>query len=383
MEGRVVFHPNIKYEALKQTGRLVVDAIEIDDSSLATNNKSFTLPPNFKLLNIKVAYPYTYNAKGVIEYKLLGTNDTVWHAVNNNGIIDIKNLQAGKYNLYIRVGNQPENHKTIAIEVLPHWYNTWWMYGIYLIIAALVIYGFISWSILQEKNKQLALLEKSKSQLFTTIAHDLKSPINNFTTLSDTMQFLIAEKDFESITAIGADIDKKSKNLTLLLSNILDWSLDEQAILAKTNNKVNLQLLLANILPLYKDIAANKSVTVINQIMQQISIVTNEQALSTIVRNLIDNAIKNAVNNSLVTIYAQQNDSSIYLQVTNTANEVAIQKLKTIQAMLVLAKPIIPLADGVGLGLALVHNNVVKLGGSIKIGINNQIVTFYVELPSE
>lgn len=311
----------------------------------------------------------------------MGSIDTGWHNLHNTGLLEIKNIVAGNYKVEIK----PTTNKSIikiSFRVKHYWYSTWWMYSIYVILIGIVLYMLFSWRLLLAKNKQLRDLELSKSRLFTAIAHDLKSPINNFTTLSETMQFLIAEKDFDTIAAIGADMDQKSKNLTLLLSNILDWSLEEQGIRSNTTATVNVQLLLATILPPYKDIAASKQVTIINQVAQQVTINTNEQALSTIIRNLVDNAIKNAIPNSIVNIYTQQNNSSIYLQVSNAASDTAVQKLKTIQAMLAHFKPIVPLADGIGLGLALVHSNVVKLGGTIKIGINQEIVTFYIEMPS-
>lgn len=231
--------------------------------------------------------------------------------------------------------------------------------------------------------KQALLTTKEQqSTALKTIAHDLKSPIISFMGIAKTMKFLLGQKDYETIDAIGNEIEKKSSNLSLLLSNVLHWSTNDKALNNEGITIVNLQILLGNLLPSYRDIAESKQVTIINQVLKEVTIRCHEQAIATIVRNLIDNAIKNASQNSLVNIYAQQNDSSIYFQVSNQTSTFQLDKLQALKAKLFQGSSITPMENGMGLGLALVHSNVVKLGGSIKIGITEQTVTFYVELPS-
>ncbi|MFY7964604.1 MAG: hypothetical protein ACOVO1_06885, partial [Chitinophagaceae bacterium] len=186
MAGTIIFNPNVKYLDQTINSNLLIDFVSIDSTKIYNSFSSIKIKPNFKQFIIKIAYPFI-NLDGTIEYQLLGSNDSTWYNIDNSGIIDFKNMKAGQYSINIRPSTNYEKFTTINFTILPYWYNTWWARTLYGLITALSIYIIFMWRLNTKQNKLLALQDATRKKMLTTIAHDLRTPMNNFVHFVDTM----------------------------------------------------------------------------------------------------------------------------------------------------------------------------------------------------
>ncbi len=141
-------------------------------------------------------------------------------------------------------------------------------------------------------NTDLEKSNKEKDKFFSIIAHDLKSPLSS---LSALLQMIQDERDTmsdeEKHEILGLLLNN-SKHVYGLLENLLDWSRVQRKaiqfkpikILAKDTAEETVQLLEAQ--------AANKSISLANEIDPNVAIHADYMMYSTLIRNLVSNAIK-------------------------------------------------------------------------------------------
>lgn len=100
-----------------------------------------------------------------VKYKhfLVGYEED-WSPVSHKTSSNFGNIGEGEYEFKVMaqglngVWSEPISY---TFEVLPPWYRTWWAYAIYVLLAIIVIYGFVRW--------RLAKLEKEKEILEETV----------------------------------------------------------------------------------------------------------------------------------------------------------------------------------------------------------------------
>ncbi|PTQ93983.1 signal transduction histidine kinase [Mucilaginibacter yixingensis] len=123
-------------------------------------------------------------------YRLKGF-DVVWQHTDNIPKASYSNLQPGSYVLEVKaIGPDGESSpvRTLAISVLPPWYNTWWFYLISLIVLAIA--GYVAFRMVVERLQALQQLKiermerdkvnsinKIKMDFFTNVSHELRTPL--------------------------------------------------------------------------------------------------------------------------------------------------------------------------------------------------------------
>jgi hypothetical protein len=154
------------------------------------------------------------------------------------------------------------------------------------------------------KESEVKLIESNatKDKFFSIIAHDLKSPFNSMLGFSD-----ILNKEFDNYDAneqkkfIGI-INTSLQNTHKLLENLLLWSLSQRGGIDFKPKKTNLFLLTYEVNEILKHLAENKLIKLINQIDENIYVEADKNMLSTVIRNLVSNAIKFTAKNGKIII---------------------------------------------------------------------------------
>ena len=120
--------------------------------------------------------------------------DRTWRNVDNERRFSGYNLPAGTYTLHIRANNTNrgwENcpEKVITIVVRPPFYRSAWAYAFYfiVIVVVLILVQRLFKVRMQERNavrianmekEKLEELDKAKFDFFTTVSHELKTPLS-------------------------------------------------------------------------------------------------------------------------------------------------------------------------------------------------------------
>jgi len=142
------------------------------------------------------------------------------------------------------------------------------------------------------QNKELQKLNATKDRFFSIIAHDLKGPFNTMLGFSGLLVDKFDKYDKEKQKKFLGILKKDIGNTYKLLENLLHWSRSQRGKIKFKPEKLNLYLLLYETIELLNLMATNKSITIKNEIPENLYVDADNDMLTTIVRNLISNAIK-------------------------------------------------------------------------------------------
>ncbi len=144
------------------------------------------------------------------------------------------------------------------------------------------------------KKSQAKLIEsnKTKDKFFSIIAHDLRSPFSSMLGFSEILQSNYEKYSVEKQKKFLSIINEGIKNTSKLLDNLLLWSRSQQGTIIYNPQNLNLYLLSYEVIELLSQSIKNKSIVLSNEMSEDTFIDADEDMLSTILRNLISNAIK-------------------------------------------------------------------------------------------
>lgn len=164
---------------------------------------------------------------------------------------------------------------------------------------------------LYKNNEELNKLIASKDKFFSIIAHDLKGPVGNLNSFLNfmTSQYEnISKEEFKKDLSLLENASQKIKDL---LENLLTWARSQKGdIQYKPENYSLTKLIQANMM-LLESSAANKKISVINQVPEEMKGFFDYQMITTVMRNLISNAIKYTKSNGQITISGKEKDGFV------------------------------------------------------------------------
>lgn len=245
---------------------------------------------------------------------------------------------------------------------------------ILIAVLLLLIFGFIVYKKLvkqhrkiKELNFKLDKINAAKDQLFTIIAHDLRSPV---AFLKQSFQLKKRNKNEKDITD-NLDISKALDSLSLLLDNLLSWALNQSSLLHVNKDWFPLQPVIAQIQRQYNSLITEKNIDFSIQISSSILIYGDMELLKIAIRNCLDNAIKFTPEGGHIRI-DEKIDGKIYtVSLLDSGIGIPSGQLKTIFDMS--SQKVQKDTSGhksSGLGLMLTKSMVQLNDGSIKIKQN-------------
>lgn len=142
------------------------------------------------------------------------------------------------------------------------------------------------------KNQQLNQLNATKDRFFGIIAHDLRNPIIALETADSQIAKLYAKGNEKGIKRTVEMISKTTGKLTGLLDNLLQWALGQSGAITLRKQPMLLAETIQENIVLYASAAEAKSITLHNVVQEDTTVMADQNALQTILRNLIGNAVK-------------------------------------------------------------------------------------------
>ncbi len=215
-----------------------------------------------------------------------------------------------------------------------------------------------------------------KDKLFTIIAHDLRSPINAYQGLAESVSFLLKKQKFEEIAIIAKKIDTTGKNIDMILKNLLQWGMSQQHALVYTAENIDANLIIHEVINIYKPIADAKNINLEITIDDQLQIINNRNLISVIIRNLLDNALKNSPEESKVSLNSNVTSNEFIFSISNEVKNINPENIESIKQLFNENKNWQPGKNGIGIGLTLVQQFVILMGGKMYVTNDNERVCF-------
>jgi PAS domain S-box-containing protein len=232
-------------------------------------------------------------------------------------------------------------------------------------------------------NQQLKETNAAKDKFFSIIAHDLKNPFNAIIGFCNLMASQIRKKNYESVEEYTGIIQNSSKRAMSLLINLLEWSRSQTGGITFNPEYLETVALVNEVLEMANDSALQKPVSILRNLPNSLIAYADKDMISTVLRNLISNAIKFSYPGGQIVISAENSKDEIKLLVTDHGVGIrpeAIHKLWRIDesySTMGTSKE-----KGTGLGLLLCKEFVEQHGG--KIWVESQLgkgSTFMFTIP--
>lgn len=215
-----------------------------------------------------------------------------------------------------------------------------------------------------EKEKELALkASKDKSKFFAATNHDLRQPVHAITLLSSALsQEVSTDKGKEILTRINS----ANGVLLELLNSLLEISRLDAKIIKPDIKPIELQQFIKDMIIEFQPFAQENGIELRSH-TSQFWVKSDPILLATIVRNLIQNAIR-YTQQGKVLISCRQRKHKIHLQVWDTGKGIAEKDQEKIYAEFQqLHNPERDQNKGLGLGLAICKRTCKLLGIPLRL----------------
>ena len=214
---------------------------------------------------------------------------------------------------------------------------------------------------------QFKELDRMKSDFIATLSHEFRTPVTSINmsvdilsrgilgSLNNRQQELIdsAKQDCGRLTKLARELLQLSK-LESGKFQLKNEELDVHSLIASTLHTVQLQF-------------SEKGVRLETDVPPEIPrLLADEQVISSVITNLVTNALKHTDSGGAVTVRARHQEGSLRVDVQDTGQGIAPEHLEEIFDKFVQVKQASDTTPGsVGLGLAIAKEVVELYGGKI------------------
>jgi signal transduction histidine kinase len=219
---------------------------------------------------------------------------------------------------------------------------------------------------LETQNLQLTQLNDTKDRFFGIIAHDIRGPITSLDGIGEQMSYYLKKNNTERLNLLTSQVDKTSKKLTNLLDNLLNWALMQKGTIPYTPQSLDLEEVVQENIELYAEVAAMKNIQLQNKVEKGTLAYADMSAVTTIIRNLVNNAVKFTTDGDTISINTKSEKGKIFIEINDTGTGISANKLEKIFLLNTERKQGTSGEKGSGLGLLLCKDLVKLNKGTIK-----------------
>ncbi|MBD3411242.1 MAG: tetratricopeptide repeat protein, partial [Ignavibacteriales bacterium] len=170
---------------------------------------------------------------------------------------------------------------------------------------------------LKESERTLREANKAKDKFFSIIAHDLKSPYMAMFNLTDRLLYSYDELSDEERKKMAREIGVSARQSYDLLVNLLHWARSKTDKLTTTKERLDLRTLVEQTVGSLRSLAEEKDITLLVEIEPGTTIFADNLMISTVLRNLVGNAIKFTDRGGFVAVRAAENDQGARVSVVD------------------------------------------------------------------
>ncbi len=145
---------------------------------------------------------------------------------------------------------------------------------------------------IKESEAKLKELNTSKDLLFSIISHDLRTPFNQFIGGTELLLTKLEEYDKNMLRKFLTLLNKEAVKSYRLLENLLQWSKTQRGLIKFDPKPIDLFEFVNELMEFYGSMAEEKNVELTIKIPESLHVYADKDMLSTILRNLVSNALK-------------------------------------------------------------------------------------------
>lgn len=313
------------------------------------------------------------------QYMLEGL-DSGWQftkGINNH--LSYANLPAGEYVLRIKGTNSDKiwssNEIQLKIKVLPPFLQSQLAYFIYVIILLIILLLTVWYYIKRTEKRQKARMKRlndekekelynAKIDFFTNIAHEIRTPLS---LIIGPLEYLMKTTSINNVYGEYLSIiEQNYKRLYALVTQLLDFRKVDSGAYKLSYDSYRVKDTIAKVTCIFELSTRQKKISIdISSIPESMTMVTDEEAFTKIISNLLSNALKYA--KSTISVTAAENDSEIIITVTDDGIGITDQeKTKIFDAFYQVKNNSELNKLGIGIGLHMTRSLIQLMNGNIE-----------------
>ena len=239
---------------------------------------------------------------------------------------------------------------------------------------------------LQKHAQELEILNNTKDKFFNIIAHDLRNPFIGITGISEILEAELTRDNNERSSEFlkyTQMIQTSAKSAFTLLENLMEWAKAQTGNIKVKPENISFDYILSYTIPIISGNAFKKNITIKKALAATDRIYADESLVSTILRNLLTNAIKFTHPNGKIIVSTESKNNFLEISVNDSGVGIETKNLEKIFRIdSKFSKLGTDKEKGTGLGLILCKEFVEMLGGKIwvtsEVGVGS---TFTFSLP--
>ena len=219
---------------------------------------------------------------------------------------------------------------------------------------------------LKESATHLKEINAMKDKFFGIIAHDLRNPFSILLGSSELLMNYIDSMSIADIKKIGHSVYNSAKAVFMLREYLLEWSRTQTGNIKYNPQFVNVKELIDFNISGVRVYFENKNIDLITGRIDDIEIRADQNMINTILRNLLNNAVKFTHANGKIIVSAFKQNNNIMFSVKDNGvgiSEANVAKLFRIDSHF--SNTGTAMERGTGLGLLLCKEFIEKHGGRI------------------
>ncbi len=219
---------------------------------------------------------------------------------------------------------------------------------------------------LKEVQEELQKLIATKDKFFSIIAHDLKNPFHSLMGISELLTKYHDSYEHDKLKELYAQLYNVTHKGYQLLTNLLEWSRSQTGNLKFKPETTDIAQLVNNSLDILISTAESKNIKVKNNIKPGLNVIADKNTITTVVRNLVSNAVKYSREGGTVIISAEERENDVKVNVEDNGVGISPENIeKLFRIDINFSTKGTYDESGTGLGLLLCKEFVEKNGGKI------------------
>lgn len=233
---------------------------------------------------------------------------------------------------------------------------------------------------------ELKEINKSKDKLFSLISHDLRGPFNSLLGFSEILTNEYDTLTTDEIKEYLKILYEASKILYGMTNNLLQFTRFQMGKIEFKPQKIILNKLVDSVISMLKGNAIKKQISLNVEIAANFELVADEDMMSSVIQNLVNNSIKFTETGGEITISAkvirEEEINIVEIIVCDSGVGMSADELNKVQSAEIFSTPGTDKEYGTGLGMKLVMEFIEKHGGKLIIQSEKNVgSTFIIKLP--
>ena len=373
--------------------RIVYTGVDIQNSDGTVSNSVLaadSLVLGKKERNVTIAFSaldYTNSEALQYAYRLKGISDQ-WGYIGENHSIGFANLPSGDFVLEVKSTNGDgvwcDNITPLYIHIQPRFTETAWAWGLYVLIAIILILTVSGIIVYITNLKRKVTLEQQltdlKLRFFTDISHELRTPL---TLISGSIEEIVERGQLQKSGTENMQVARRNVNRMLRLVNqILDFRKIQ-------GRKMKLSIEQGDVVALCRQVGENFTQLAHERSIHfrlvpeapEIRCYTDMDKLEKILFNLLSNAFKYTADGKSITMTVRMESGCLFVSVRDEGKGMDLRKIDNLFGRFETFGKTDP-NHSTGIGLSLVKEFVDLLHGTIQPeSIPGQGTVFTVTLP--